>query len=439
MNGMLKKKWFLIGIIGGVVLMVTLLLVIMNEYGVFNGDENLTVNNTQGQNGKEGQEPQESNEQEGEVNIPASDLADNANAADLPQNKEEPSIEEDIPSLAETFKDYFPIGAAIEPSYTTGLIAELYKKHVNMLVAENAMKPESLQPKEGNFRWGPADRIVQFAKENGMELRFHTLVWHNQTPDWFFKDEEGKPMVEETDPKKREENKKLLLKRLEEHIRAVVSRYKDDIKSWDVVNEVVDPSGPNGMRNSPWYQITGTEYIEVAFRVAREVGGPDIKLYINDYGTDDPVKRDILYELVKELLEKGVPIDGVGHQTHIDIYGPPIERIIESMKKFAELGLDNIITELDMSIYSWNNRSDYGENIPDHILTLQAKRYQELFEALKENKDIVSAVVFWGISDKYSWLNGFPVQRTNAPLLFDRNFHAKPAFWAIVDPSRLSE
>lgn len=349
------------------------------------------------------------------------------------------SIEKDIPSLADTYRDYFPIGAAIEPDYTTGLIAELYKKHVNMLVAENTMKPALIQPVEGNFRWEAADQIVQFAKENGMELRFHTLVWHNQTPDWFFKDKDGKPMVDETDPQKREENKKLLLSRLEEYIRVVVSRYKDDIKSWDVVNEVIDPDAPDGMRNSPWYQITGTEFIEVAFRVAREVGGPDIKLYINDYNTHDPAKREHLYKLVKELLEKGVPIDGVGHQTHIDIYSPPISSIVESMKKFADIGLDNIVTELDMSIYAWEDHSDYGDNIPSHILDMQAKRYQELFEAFKENKDIISAVVFWGISDKYSWLDGFPVKRKNAPLLFDRNLRAKPAFWAIVDPLKLEK
>lgn len=315
----------------------------------------------------------------------------------------------------------------------------MYKKHVNMLVAENTMKPALIQPVEGNFRWEAADQIVQFAKENGMELRFHTLVWHNQTPDWFFKDKDGKPMVDETDPQKREENKKLLLSRLEEYIRVVVSRYKDDIKSWDVVNEVIDPDAPDGMRNSPWYQITGTEFIEVAFRVAREVGGPDIKLYINDYNTHDPAKRDHLYKLVKELLEKGVPIDGVGHQTHIDIYSPPISSIVESMKKFADIGLDNIVTELDMSIYAWEDHSDYGDNIPSHILDMQAKRYQELFEAFKENKDIISAVVFWGISDKYSWLDGFPVKRKNAPLLFDRNLRAKPAFWAIVDPLKLEK
>lgn len=222
MNKFLNKKWSLILTMGGIFLMATLSLIFATGKKAFN---------------------------------------DQTSA-------------EDIPSLAEAFRDYFPIGAAIEPGYTTGQIAELYKKHVNMLVAENAMKPASLQPTEGNFQWADADRIVQFAKENGMELRFHTLVWHNQTPDWFFLDKEGKPMVEETDPQKREENRKLLLQRLENYIRAVVLRYKDDIKSWDVVNEVIEPNDPGGMRNSPWYQITGTEYIEVAFRAAREAEDP---------------------------------------------------------------------------------------------------------------------------------------------------------------------
>lgn len=345
------------------------------------------------------------------------------------------SIEKDIPSVAETYMDYFLIGAAVEPNQMMGLMGDLLKKHVNVLVAENVMKPVSLQPTEGNFQWDQADKIVEFAKKNDMKLRFHTLVWHNQTPDWFFKDEEGKPMIEETDPAKRELNKKLLLKRLETHIYTVVDRYKDDIKSWDVVNEVVEPDDPDGMRNSLWYQITGTEYIETAFHAARKAGGEDIKLYINDYGTDDPVKRDRLYELVNELLDKGVPIDGVGHQTHINIYWPPIDRIIESMRKFHELGLDNIITELDMSIYAWDDHSDYGNNIPEDVINIQAQRYKELFEALRENNDMLSAVVFWGFSDKYTWLDSFPVNQNDAPFLFDENFRAKPAYWGVVEPS----
>src|SRR5690606_14555348 len=360
-----------------------------------------------------------------------------ATPAPEPTVAPEPSVEADIPSLHEVFADYFPIGAAIEPFQTSGLKAELLKKHVNMLVAENVMKPDAIHPREDNYNWTAADQLVAFAKENNMQLRFHTLVWHSQVGDWFFKDLDGKPMVDETDPKKQEANKKLLLERLDSHVRTIVSRYKDDIVSWDVVNEVIEPNDPDGMRASPWYIITGTDYIETAFRAAREAGGEQIKLYINDYGTDGAAKRERLYKLVQEMLDKGVPIDGVGHQTHISIPWPPTAMIIESMKRFAELGLDNIVTELDMSLYAWDDRSDYGDSIPEEVLMKQADRYRELFEAFKENKDIISEVVFWGIADDHTWLSGFPINRTEAPLLFDKQLHAKPAFWAIVDPDKL--
>lgn len=347
----------------------------------------------------------------------------------------EPSVEQDIPSLHEAYSEYFPIGAALEPFQTSGLKADLLKKHVNWLVAENAMKPVSIQPTEGNFNWTQADQLVEFAKANNMDIRFHTLVWHSQVGDWFFKDLEGKPMVDETDDVKREANKKLLLERLDTHVRTIVSRYKDDIKSWDVVNEVIEPGDPDGMRASEWYKVTGTAFIETAFRVAREAGGPDIKLYINDYGTDDVAKRDRLYKLVKEMLDKEVPIDGVGHQTHININWPPVSSIIESMEMFAELGLDNLVTELDMSLYVWNDHNDYGEEIPEQIIQKQADRYGELFEAFKAHKDIIGGVVFWGIADDHTWLSTFPITRTEAPFLFDKQLHAKPAFWAVTDPS----
>ncbi|MOA01124.1 Thermostable celloxylanase [compost metagenome] len=228
----------------------------------------------------------------------------------------------------------------------------------------------------------------------------------------------------------------MLLERLDTHVRTIVDRYKDDIHSWDVVNEVIEPADPDGMRASEWYRITGTDYIETAFRAAREAGGPDAMLYINDYGTDDPVKRDRLYELVKMLLDKGVPIDGVGHQTHINIQWPSVDSIIDSLRRFHELGLDNLITELDMSLYVWNDRSDYGDEIPEEVLHQQAERYRQLFEALKENKELVSGVVFWGIADDHTWLSSFPIKRTEAPFLFDRRLQAKPAFWAVIDPSK---
>ncbi|MEK0313286.1 endo-1,4-beta-xylanase [Cohnella sp. 56] len=348
-----------------------------------------------------------------------------------------PSVETDIPSVAAAYAAYFPIGAAVEPGQLTGLTAELLKKQVNALVAENAMKPDAIQPSEGAFTWERADRIVKFAQDNGMAVRYHTLVWHNQTPGWFFLAADGSPMVDETDPAKREANKKLLLKRLAAHVRAVVGRYKDEIKSWDVVNEVVEPGDPDGMRASEWYRITGTDYIETAFRVAREAGGGDIKLYINDYGTDDARKRDRLFELVKQLLDKGVPIDGVGHQTHINLRTPSVDAMLASFNKFKALGLDNIITELDMSLYTWDDRSDYGREVPADVLARQADRYRDIFDMLKANKGLVSAVTFWGIADNHTWLSSFPIVRTEAPFLFDQNYHAKPAFWAVVDPSKL--
>ncbi|CAM3367903.1 endo-1,4-beta-xylanase [Marinicrinis lubricantis] len=426
------RRWMLIGISGAVIAAVIALLLLYKVDG--NGpDEASHLTNTA----------------EGEMTVKTGEnAADTSNGHADPEEeplsnpitaepKEDPvaaSVQTDIPSLAESYADYFPIGAAIEPYQMTGLHADMLKKHMNWLVAENAMKPASLQPREGEFQWEQADRMVQFARENKMELRFHTLVWHNQTPDWFFLDAEGKPMENETDPVKREANKKLLLERLDTHVRTIVERYKDDIRSWDVVNEVIEPADPDGMRASLWYKLTGTEYIETAFRAAREAGGSDIKLYINDYGTDDPVKRDRLAELVTELLDKGVPVDGVGHQTHISIHWPTVDSIIESMRKFHELGLDNLVTELDMSLYAWNDRSDFGEDIPEEILQKQADRYGELFEAFRSNQELLSGVVLWGIADDHTWLSSFPVTRTEAPLLFDELLQAKPAFWAVVDP-----
>jgi len=423
---------------GWILLIALLLIVVGCSRSVENGETEPTVSEPETSvNDVEEEEEAENEVKEDEEVESQERVVSEPEVKPEQQEAAEPSVEYDLPSIKEVYVDYFPIGAAIEPHQTSGLVSELLKKHVNLIVAENAMKPASIQPSEGKFNWSGADRIVKFAKENGMELRFHTLVWHNQVPNWFFLDENGRPMVDETDPEKREANKQLLLQRLETHVRTVVERYKDDIKSWDVVNEVIEPGDPDGMRNSLWYQITGTDFIETAFRAAREAGGPDIRLYINDYGTDDPKKRDLLYNLVKEMLERGVPIDGVGHQTHISVPWPPVEQIIESMKKFAELGLDNIVTELDMSLYAWNDRRDYGDDIPEAVLQKQAERYRDLFTAFKENKDILSEVTFWGISDAHTWLSSFPIVRTEAPLLFDKNFHAKPAFWGVVDPSKL--
>ncbi|MCL6589366.1 MAG: endo-1,4-beta-xylanase [Firmicutes bacterium] len=344
-------------------------------------------------------------------------------------------IQAGIPALKDIFDGYFAIGAAVEPDQLAGPTGDLLKKHCNSIVAENVMKPVSIQPQEGNFNWTGADRIFKFAEANKMTVRFHTLVWHSQVGEWFFRDAAGKDMSLETDPAKKEANKKLLLERLEKHITAIAERYKDKVDSWDVVNEVIDPSQPDGMRRSKWYLISGTDYIEAAFRTVRKVAGPKAKLFINDYNTEDPAKCEFLYKLVKEMLAKGVPIDGVGHQCHINVESPSVAAISKSIQRFAAMGLDNQITELDVSAYT-NNSTVYS-NPPQEIIVQQGYRYRELFAELRKLKDAISNVTFWGIADDHTWLHTFPITRRDAPLPFDEQYQAKPAYWGMVDPSKL--
>ncbi|CAM3958765.1 endo-1,4-beta-xylanase [Mesobacillus thioparans] len=344
--------------------------------------------------------------------------------------------------LHERYADSFDIGAAVEPSMLEGKDAAILKRHFNSIVAENVMKPINIQPEEGKFTFEEADKIVKFAKENGMELRFHNLVWHSQVPEWFFLDKEGNKMVDETDPKQREKNKKLLLKRLETHIKTIVKRYKNDVSSWDVVNEVIDEYAPNkeGLRESPWYQITGTDYIKVAFETANRFAAKDAKLYINDYNTEVEPKRTHLYNLVKELVEEGVPIDGVGHQAHIQIGWPSLKEIEDSINMFAGLGLDNQITELDVSLYGWPPRPAYPsyDEIPASEFERQAERYDQLFQLYEKLGDKISSVTFWGVADNHTWLNDRAEEYNDgvgvdAPFVFDNEYNVKPAFWAIID------
>ncbi|PSL41771.1 endo-1,4-beta-xylanase [Planomicrobium soli] len=348
----------------------------------------------------------------------------------------------DVPELDKRYENSFDIGAAVEPSQLEGKDAAMLKHHYNSIVAENAMKPINIQPEEGRFNFEEADKIVKFAKENNMELRFHTLIWHSQVPDWFFLDKDGNKMIDEKDPKQREKNKKLLLKRVETHVKTVVKRYKNDVASWDVVNETIDdnPQNSRGLRESPWYQITGTDYIKVAFETANRHAGKNAKLYINDYNTEVEPKRTHLYNLIKDLLAQGVPIDGVGHQAHIQIGWPSIQETRDSINMFAGLGLDNQITELDVSLYGWPPRPAFKtyEEIPDEVFKAQADRYNELFELYEELDDKISSVTFWGITDNHTWLDDRAREYNDgvgkdAPFVFGPDYKVKPAFWAIID------
>lgn len=331
---------------------------------------------------------------------------------------------EEISVLKEIYADDFLIGFAARSSYW---LDDQLLKHFNAVTAENMMKWEALQPNQTVFRFRGADALIKDAKANDWQVIGHTLVWHNQTPAWVFLDENGA-----------EVSREVLLGRMEDHIKTVVGHYKGKVKGWDVVNEAIDQdpvTGKWGLRDTKWRQIIGDDYIEYAFRFAHEAD-PDAELYYNDYNAADGPKRDAIYALVKGLLDKGIRVDGIGMQGHWDLQHPSVASIREAFDLYASLGVKIHITELDVSVFTWNNRTrPYQDGLPEAISDQQANRYAAIFRLFKEYSPVIERVTFWGVKDGNSWKNNFPVQnRRDYPLLFDAQGNPKPSFWAIVDP-----
>ncbi|TDC80983.1 glycosyl hydrolase [Micromonospora sp. KC606] len=337
-------------------------------------------------------------------------------------------VQTDIPALRDVLAGDFPIGAAIGAPQTVGEHATLLRRHFASVTPGNALKWDATQPTEGQYRFADADALVGFATDNGMAVRGHTLVWHQQTPAWVFADTTGAPLTPSA------ESRALVLNRLDRHIREVVGRYGDRIGTWDVANEVIDENQADGLRRSRWHELTGLDYLRTAFRVAREVA-PTAKLYVNDYNTNVPAKRDKLYALVTRLRAEGVPVDGVGHQMHVNVDWPSIAETEAMIEKFVPLGVEQQITEMDVSIYTDSSQSYPAP--PAELLRTQALRYRDLFGVYRRHADRITSVTVWGLADDDTWLDSVPVTRKDAPLLFDTGLQAKPAYWGIVDPSRI--
>jgi endo-1,4-beta-xylanase len=220
---------------------------------------------------------------------------------------------------------------------------------------------------------------------------------------------------------------------MKEHIGTVVKRYAGTVYCWDVVNEAVsDNEGEYLREKSPYYAIAGSEeFIEKAFVYAHEAD-PDALLFYNDYNTENPAKREKIYKLCKSLKDKGAPIHGIGLQAHYDIYFDAGE-LKKSIDLFSSLGLTVHITELDISVYKWEERELNFDAPPEDRIKMQAELYDKIFALLRENKDKIGSVTFWGLNDGVSWLNGFPVRRNNFPLLFDKNNKPKEAYGRILN------
>jgi len=382
--------------------------------------------------------------------------------------------------LKELFKNDFLVGVAVNGRSISGDAGKMVISNFNTLTCENEMKPQSLlyfpfqrsagapqgqnaqqrpanapqggqqsQPPQGGqlpqgmggfqqgplkldtinglvFNWASADRIADFARQNNMTMRGHTLVWHSQTPAAFFTDDKGNQLTKEQ-----------LYERLRIYMTAVMNRYKDVIFCWDVVNEALSDSPDNLYRTSSrWYQICGKDFIAQAFRIARSVN-PNVKLIYNDYNLVDPAKLERAITMLKEMKDAGVPVDGVGMQAHWskEVTG---EMLNTAINRFAALGLEVQMTELDVTTYS-NYHGEGGRNqvqetqpYSKEVEDLLANNYKTYFEVMHKNADKITSVTFWGLHDGMTWLNGFPVRgRSDYPLLFDREMKPKKAYYSV--------
>jgi endo-1,4-beta-xylanase len=295
------------------------------------------------------------------------------------------------------------------------------------------MKWGVIRPDGVNWRWDLADRLVKFAAANSMHVLGHTLVWHSQVPRQVFSDADGRQLTREA-----------LVARMEEHIDTLVDRYRGRVHTWDVVNEAIDED--KGWRRSPWFNIIGEDFMELAFRRARRAD-PAAKLLYNDYNMHNPGKREFLVKLLRDWLDRGVPIDGIGLQGHLGLDYPDLEEWERSIIAYEDLGLEVHVTELDVDVLpspyemsaEISNRFEYSrENDPwpdgltEEMQQRLADRYEQIFRILLRHK-AVRRVTFWGLHDGISWKNDFPIRgRTNHPLLFDRNLERKPAWQRLV-------
>jgi len=340
---------------------------------------------------------------------------------------------QDLPALKEVFKDQFLIGGALNRRVVTGRdsgAAAIAEKHFNTATAENDFKWQLIHPRPDQYNWAPADDFMAFCERHEMVPIGHCLVWHSQVPRWVFQDDFGNPLTRE-----------VLLARMKEHITTVVGRYKGRIKGWDVVNEALNEDGT--LRNSQWLRIisAGSEdkqydFIENAFRWAHEAD-PDAELYYNDYSLEtSKAKCDGAVAIVKHLKSKGVRIDGVGIQLHGSLTHPSAESLEYAITSLAAAGVKVMVTELDIRTQTRGYRgADVGrvsrqstsDPTADAAETQKklAEKYEEIFSVLLKHRNDVTRVTFWGIYDGASWIGG-------SPLLFDRNYQPKQAFFAVV-------
>ena len=280
----------------------------------------------------------------------------------------------------------------------------------NYVTPENEMKWEHTEPTRDQFSFDLGDQIVDFANQNGIRVKGHTLVWHNQLPSWV-------GAISDPDD---------LRAAMLDHITTEVEHFRGKVAAWDVVNEAWDPNDPTLLRDSVFSELLGPAFIDDAFTAAR-AADPDVKLYYNDYGADGlGAKSDSIYDMVADMKTRGIPIDGVGLQMHwrSSAARPSASDVAANIQRLGALGLEVVISEMDVDICNGGTLDE------------QAAMFHDVVAACL-SQPACKAVTFWGITDKYSWLNYFDTScadgDTPRPLLFDDDYQRKPAYAGVLD------
>ncbi len=346
-----------------------------------------------------------------------------------------------VPPLREAFAGRFLVGAALDwrQSAEGGTLAtDIACRHFDAFTCENGMKPEATQPEEGRFTFELGDRMVAAAERCGATPVGHTLIWHSQTPAWFHTGPDGRPV-----------SRDLALERMQTHIATVAGRYAGRVRQWDVVNEAISDAADEYLRPTPWLAALGDDYLVEAFHAARAADGGALLVY-NDYNIDMAYKRPKALRLLRELLDRGAPVQAVGIQGHWRLHDLNLAEIETAIEAFAALGLKVLITELDIGVLPTRYRGadinhrepmtaeqraeldPYTAGLPDDVAERLAEAYRAVFAIFMRWESVIERVTLWGTHDGASWLNGFPVPgRTDHPLLFDRQGRAKAAYYAV--------
>ncbi len=327
------------------------------------------------------------------------------------------AADETLRSYAE--KNGIYIGAILNSQWFGGGLPSQYeqvhKTQFNIVVAENEMKFDATEPSENRFNYNNGDKMVRYAKQNGMRVRGHALAWHSQVPNWV---------------NNYKNDKKKLLSVLKNHIDNVVGHWKGQVDEWDVVNEAISNNEPQWRGFSVWYQGIGPEFIDSAF-VWAHAADPNAELCYNDYnleqGVNPKAKAGFLLEQVKRWVANGIPIHCVGSQTHVEdtttdkhFIGSP-DSLRSLARELAKLNIKLKITELDIGFKS-------GINVSKSDLERQGQTFRQYLDIILEEPN-ADTYLIWGVSDKWSWLGGLNRQKG---LIYDDNLKPKPAFDSIM-------